>query len=121
MATTNYGIDDGDGNQITIGLPEHTARATAQRMANERGETLYLYAVGWRRGDGDDPHARHDGPAEPIEPEAGVDTGSSLTVPQIPDHERDITCTRCGSCPVELVTEDGEPTGLCVACYDEDC
>jgi len=61
MATTNYGIDDGDGNQITIGLPEHTARATAQRMANERGETLYLYAVG----------AGEEGAeSEAIEPEA---------------------------------------------------
>ena len=60
MTTANYGIDDGDGNQITTGLPEHTARKTAQRMANERGVTLYLYRLG---EDGEAP-----GEAEEIEP-----------------------------------------------------
>jgi hypothetical protein len=43
MTATNYSIDTGDGNQITAGLPPHTARATAQRIANERGESVYLY------------------------------------------------------------------------------
>ena len=60
MATANYGIDDGDGNQITAGLPEHTARATAQRLATQRGETLYLYPIGAGEEGAD---------AEPIEPE----------------------------------------------------
>jgi len=58
MTNTNYGIDDGDGNQITTGLPSHTARRTAQRMANERGKTLYLYELG------------SDVEAEAIEPDA---------------------------------------------------
>jgi hypothetical protein len=42
---TTYGIDTGDGNQITAGLPEHTARETAQRIADERAETVYLYEI----------------------------------------------------------------------------
>lgn len=54
---TTYGLDDGDGNQITTGLPATTARDTAQRMANERGKTLYLYELG------------SDAAAEAIEPE----------------------------------------------------
>lgn len=45
METQNYSLDDGEGNQITAGLRAHTARQTAQRMANERGKTLYLYPV----------------------------------------------------------------------------
>lgn len=49
--TTNYGLDDGNGNAITTGLPEHTARKTAQRMADERGETLYLYALDGGNGE----------------------------------------------------------------------
>lgn len=46
MTSTNYGIDDSNGDSLTQGLPEHMARATAQRMANDRGETVYLYPMG---------------------------------------------------------------------------
>jgi hypothetical protein len=41
-----YAIDDADGNEITTGLPEETARETARRIASERGESVYLYEVG---------------------------------------------------------------------------
>jgi hypothetical protein len=41
---TNYSIDDQHGNEITTGLNERNARATAQKIANKRGETVYLYA-----------------------------------------------------------------------------
>ena len=41
-----YSIDDGNGNQLTTGLSEHEAHATAQRIANDRGETVYLYEDG---------------------------------------------------------------------------
>lgn len=43
---STYAIDDGHSNQITTGLSEHNAGATAQRIANERRETVYLYEVG---------------------------------------------------------------------------
>jgi hypothetical protein len=43
---TNYAIDDGNGNRLTAGLPENRARAVAQRMADERGEPVYLYETG---------------------------------------------------------------------------
>ncbi len=46
MTTTNYSIDSGDGNQLTAGLPEQTAHRIAQRMADERNESVYLYADG---------------------------------------------------------------------------
>ena len=42
---TNYSIDDGNGNQLTTGLSEHNAHATAQWLAGERGESVYLYST----------------------------------------------------------------------------
>ncbi len=39
----SYAIDDGDGTQITAGLAPQTAHRTAQRLADERGESVYLY------------------------------------------------------------------------------
>lgn len=42
---TNYAIDDGDGNQLTAGLQDHNARKVAQRLADERGESVYLYEI----------------------------------------------------------------------------
>ncbi len=47
----NYGLDTGTGDAVTTGLQEHEARRVAQRIANERGETLYLYALA--EGDGE--------------------------------------------------------------------
>lgn len=41
-----YSIDDAHGQRITAGLQEHVARQVAQRIANERGETVYLYQDG---------------------------------------------------------------------------
>lgn len=46
-----YAIDDDNGNQLTTGLSVHVARRTAQRMADERNRSVYLYAIG---GDDDD-------------------------------------------------------------------
>jgi hypothetical protein len=40
---TTYAIDDMHGNQLTTGLDERTARDTAERMANDRDEAVYLY------------------------------------------------------------------------------
>ena len=42
---TNYSIDDGNGNQLTTGLTETEAHASAQRMADARGESVYLYST----------------------------------------------------------------------------
>ena len=41
-----YNIDDGFGNQITVGLQPHQARRVAERIANERGESVFLYKAG---------------------------------------------------------------------------
>lgn len=45
MTQTNYAIDDANGNQLTAGLSPQTARRTAQRLADERNESVYLYAI----------------------------------------------------------------------------
>ena len=42
---TTYAIDDQHGNLLTTGLQEHDARRTAQRMADSRRATVYLYAL----------------------------------------------------------------------------
>ena len=44
MAT--YAIDDAHSNQLTCGLSEAEAHDVAQRMANDRGESVYLYEDG---------------------------------------------------------------------------
>jgi len=45
MTTTNYSIDTGDGNQLTAGIQGYdAARRAAQQIANDLGETVYLYA-----------------------------------------------------------------------------
>jgi hypothetical protein len=41
-----YAVDTGDGNELCSGLAPEIARKTAQRMANERGESVYLYSAG---------------------------------------------------------------------------
>ena len=42
---TTYSIDDAHGNQLTTGFSrEIEARESAQRLANHRGETVYLYS-----------------------------------------------------------------------------
>lgn len=38
---TNYMIMDGDGNEITCGVQEHEIDAMAQRIATERGESVW--------------------------------------------------------------------------------
>lgn len=48
-----WAIDDGFGNEITSGLEEAVARTTAQRMANERGESVWLYEAGRQDRDED--------------------------------------------------------------------
>jgi hypothetical protein len=54
---TNYSIDDGHGNAITAGLSAQTARQVAQRIANSRGESVYMYE------DGSDADAEEIAPA----------------------------------------------------------
>ena len=38
-----YALDTGDGDRLTGGMSEHDAYRTAQRIADDRGETVYLY------------------------------------------------------------------------------
>jgi hypothetical protein len=53
--TSNYAIDDGNGNQITCGIQlEHMALRMAQRIANERGESVYVYDEAHVSTDDDD-------------------------------------------------------------------
>jgi len=59
-----WNIDSGDGNELSAGIQlESEARKIAQRQANERGESVYLYEVG--SGDGESPAE-----SEEISPEA---------------------------------------------------
>ena len=41
---TTWMVEDEHGTAITDGLQEHEARAAAQRIANARGKTVYLWA-----------------------------------------------------------------------------
>ena len=41
-----YGIDDGNGNQVSTGLTERDAYRVAQQSANDRGEPMFVYEVG---------------------------------------------------------------------------
>lgn len=61
----NYGLDDGHGNCVTTGLQEHEARRVAQRLADERGKVLYLYALA--EGDGEPGESEEIHPARKIE------------------------------------------------------
>lgn len=62
MANTYWNIDSADGNSLTQGIQsEIEARRAAQRMANARCESVYLYEVG--AGDGES-----EADAEEIEP-----------------------------------------------------
>ena len=49
----NYSIDDEFGTELAAGLTESAARKEAQRLANKRGESVYMY----------DSSADADGPA----------------------------------------------------------
>jgi hypothetical protein len=40
-----YAIDDGFGNAITQGLTAQNVSKVAQRVANERGESVYYYEM----------------------------------------------------------------------------
>lgn len=51
---TTYSIDDGHGNRITAGLSERLAPAVAQRLANERGESVWLYDATDRGGEAEE-------------------------------------------------------------------
>lgn len=38
-------VADGDGNQLATEIASHDGRATAQRIANERREVVYLFGL----------------------------------------------------------------------------
>ncbi len=81
MSNTTYAIDDGNGNQITTGLSEHDARRVAQRIATERGESVYLYETPVRLdADGD--------PIDESEEVAPYDEDGFVSVEEMPDHLR---------------------------------
>lgn len=68
MTTQNYAIDTGDGNELTAGLQGYDqARKVAQRFANERGESVFLYAIPVRLNDDGDAIDE----SEEIEPSEG--------------------------------------------------
>jgi hypothetical protein len=52
---STYAIDDGEGNELTAGLGEHEARRVAQRMATERGISVYLYETPVKLDDDGEP------------------------------------------------------------------
>lgn len=70
---TSYAVDDAHGNQITAGLSEPDARRVAQRCADRRGETVYLYEQG---ADG----------SEAIEPASTEQTSELHLIAEHPSH-----------------------------------
>jgi uncharacterized protein YqeY len=44
--TKTFAIDDGLSNRLTAGLSEQEVQDVAQRMANDRGESVYYYETG---------------------------------------------------------------------------
>lgn len=79
---TNYSIDTGDGNQLAAGLPEHTAYRTAQRLADERGEAVTLYAEPVR-GESEDDDCDSDQQTRTVEPTEIVIELDSPTGPRV--------------------------------------
>lgn len=59
---TTYAIMDAHSNEITAGLQGRNARQVAQRIANERGASVWLYEEG----------AEADSAAEEIIPAGGL-------------------------------------------------
>lgn len=45
-ASPTYGIVDGDGNMITTGVSEGRIHTVAQKLANERGESVWYFQTG---------------------------------------------------------------------------
>ena len=78
----NYSIDTGDGNQLAAGLPEHTAYRTAQRLADERGEAVTLYAEPVR-GESEDDGYNSDQQTRTVEPTEIVIDLDSATGPRV--------------------------------------
>ena len=79
---TNHSIDTGDGNQLAAGLPEHTAYRTAQRLADERGEAVTLYAEPVR-GESEDDGCDSDQQTRTVEPTEIVIDLDSATGPRV--------------------------------------
>jgi len=101
----NYAIDDGDGYQITTGLQEHEAHRVAQRIANERNESVYLYEEGSEEGS--------ETETEEIAPDTGrrhrhrANSGSGYTL--------------CPCCGYDTVSNDEDEPELCSDCEEAGC
>lgn len=79
MTNTNYGLSDGDGNQLTVGLQEHNARKIAQERANELGKSVWLWEMNRGEDDIDE--------GEEFVPESDDDGEVRLTYSYMADHE----------------------------------
>lgn len=98
----NYGIDTGNGDAVTTGLPEQTARRTAQRLANERGESLYLYALA--EGDGEPGESEEISPKPTIGVQASNPRPSQYTEEPSEDSPRGVLV---GAVDVDVVVTIG--------------
>ncbi len=75
---TNYGVDDGDGNQITVGLQGHDhAREIAQRHADRRGALVVLYEMGRNEDDIDESKSEEIEPSDDVKVTATIGTPST--------------------------------------------
>lgn len=98
-----YAIDDGHSNQLTCGLSEYEARRVAQRMANDRGESVYLYEDG------------PDGEYEEVEP-ADSEAVAHMTTHTICSYTGRFQAELCPAVAIEAgdfyrVPEDPDGTG----------
>ena len=96
MNNMNYGIDDGNGNQIfgagsgLEGDRKH-CRKVAQRMANERGKALTLYAIVYSEEMGTR-YEEEFAPARPVV-EATIGTPSTVLAECVVGWDYDVTVT----------------------------
>lgn len=56
MRFSNYMVVDGDGNQLTAGLSPYIAKRTAQSIANDHGEPVWLCPCGLGDPGDDEPN-----------------------------------------------------------------
>lgn len=71
MPNTNYGLSDGDGNQLCNGLQEHNARRLAQQRANDLGKPVWLWET---------PASEDSGEGERFDPDGGDDSAMTNTI-----------------------------------------
>ncbi len=108
--TTTYAIDDGDGNALTQGLSGANVIQVAQRLANERGTSVYYYEMR-TLGEGEDPADVDDADYTEVEPgRAESPDGRDATAKATHTCESDCLSDVEGAQDVDVTVTDGDWT-----------